>query len=216
MSAPLFAALQAADSAFPSGSFAYSWGLEAGLADGLVARKTFPAWLETELLDRWSLWDRPAVAAAFLAEDPAAEDHALDALFWAEPLRRRSAEAGQAFLSGAARLGDPVAKALRDAALAGETPGHLPIAQGAVFSSFGLTLPLALAASAHAAAQSLASAAVRLSLIGALDAQKHLAALRPALAEAAVPPDPRQKPAAFSPLAEIAQLRPPPDRLFIN
>ncbi|MEM1316358.1 MAG: urease accessory UreF family protein, partial [Pseudomonadota bacterium] len=123
---------------------------------------------------------------------------------------------GQAFLSGAARLGDPTAKTLRDAALAGETPGHLPVAQGAVFASFGLTLPLALAAAAHAAAQSLASAAVRLSLTGALDAQRHLAALRPALAEAAAVPDPRETPAAFSPLAEIAQLRPPPDRLFIN
>ncbi|MEO0678878.1 MAG: urease accessory UreF family protein [Pseudomonadota bacterium] len=216
----VLAAMQLADSAFPSGAFAYSWGLEAALADGRVDRRGFAAWLEAEMLGRWAPFDRVALAMAHRAAeaggDPADVDREIDLAFWAEPLRARSAEAGQAFLGAAARLGDGAALALREAALAGEAPGHLPAAQGAVFRSMGLDLALALAASAHGAAQSLASAAVRLSLIGALDAQRALIALRPALAEAAGPPPPDQRPAAFSPLAEIAQLRPPPDRLFIN
>ena len=217
--AALLAALQVADSAFPTGGFAFSWGLEAALAEGRADRRSFPDWLAAEMLGRWARFDRPAVAGAWRRPDPAALlgwDAEVDALIWAEPIRRRSAEAGAALLAAAARLGDPAGAALRDAAAEARAAGHLPVAQGAVFRSLGLTLDLALAASAHAAAQALATAALRLGAVGALEAQAALAALRPRLAEAVADPGPDARPAAFAPLSEIAMLRPPAGRLFVN
>lgn len=202
----LLAALQAADSAFPTGGFAFSWGLEAALADGRVDRRSFPDWLAVELLHRWAPFDRLFVAAAWrAAPDPSAPNDDLDRLLWAEPLRLRSLEAGAALAAAARRMAMPIPEGL-----------HLPVAQGALFRALGLTLPLALAASAHAAAQALVSAAVRLGVIGALEGQGALAALRPALAEVVGPPDPDESPAAFAPLSEIAMLRPVPGRLFVN
>ena len=44
MSAALLAALQLADSGFPSGAFAWSWGMEAAAGAGQVSRATFVLW----------------------------------------------------------------------------------------------------------------------------------------------------------------------------
>jgi len=214
----LLAALQVADTAFPSGGFAYSWGLEAAAAEGVVDRASFGDWLEGEMAGRWTGFDRPLVAAAFRAADAEAVlaiDLRADRAFWAETLRRQSAEAGQAFLAAAARLGDPAATALRAAALEGRGAVHLPVAQGAVFRSLGLSETLALAASSHAARQSLAGAAVRLGLAGAIEAQRTIARLGPGMSAGLEPPT-DMAPAPFAPLSEIAALRPPETRLFAN
>ncbi len=216
MNAQLLTALQLADSGFPSGGFAYSWGLETAAGEGLVDRAGFSDWLSAELLDRWAQFDRVVLSDAFRADDALAVDGETDRLFWAEALRACSADAGQAFLAAVGRLGDPVAVHLRDAALKGETPGHLPVAQGAVFRSMGLSLELGLAVSAHTAAQGLASAGVRLGLVGALEAQRSLTALHADLAAVLTPPTPGTRPAAFSPISEIAMLRPADGRLFAN
>lgn len=216
MSAALIRALQLGDSAFPSGGFAHSWGLESAVREGLVDRASFAAWLEFDMLGRWAQFDRPALAMAHRADDPLAVDAEIDLRIWAEPLRRRSAEAGQAFLTATARLGDPVAATLREAAFDGRAQGHLPVAQGAVFRSLGLSLDHALAVSAHAAAQAVATAAVRLGLVGAMGAQAALAALAGTLAEAVAPPPPGTEPAAFAPVAEIAMLRAPDGALFAS
>ncbi|MEM7424223.1 MAG: urease accessory UreF family protein [Pseudomonadota bacterium] len=216
MSLDILRALQLADSGFPSGSFAYSWGLETAAAHGHVTRATFDAWLAAEMLDRWAEFDRVLIADAHRSDDALIVDAGADRLFLAETLRVRSAEAGQAFLSATARLGDPEAARLRTATLRGDAAGHLPVVQGAVFRSMGLDLALTLIASAHAAAQGLASAAVRLGLIGALDAQRALRELHAELAPATVPPPPEMVPASFAPIAEIAMMRPAEGRLFAN
>lgn len=216
MSAALLTALQLADSGFPSGTFAYSWGLERAAERGQVDRRSFAEWLACEMLGRWALFDRVVLANAHAAPDLIACDAGTDCLFWAEPLRVQSAEAGQAFLSAFARLGDPVATRLRDAVLDGRAHGHLPVAQGGVFRSMGLPLPLSLNVAAHSAAQGLASAGVRLGLVGAIEAQKALAGLREDLAEAAVPPPADAIPASFAPVSEIAMLKPADGRLFAN
>lgn len=210
----LIAALQFGDSAFPSGGFAFSWGLETALRDGRVDRAGLPLWIEAELLDRWARFDRVAIAGAWCgAPDRAEADRveadwaeAVDAAHWAEATRLRSLEAGAALLAAARRLGlEPLPRA-----------AHLPLAQAAVFRAAGLGLESALAVSAHHAARGLASAAVRLNAIGAVAAQGLLLALRPALERAAVPPAPGTPLASFAPLSDIAMLRPRPDRLFVT
>ena len=216
MSKALLATLQLADSAFPSGAFAYSWGLERAVEEGRVDRAGFADWLALDMLGRWAQFDRVVLAQAYAATDLRACDRQVDTLFWAETLRAQSAEAGQAFLAAGARFGDPVAMDLRDAALAGLAYGHLPVAQGGVFRSLGLPLPQALAAAAHSAAQGLASAGVRLGLVGAIEAQRILAGLHEALAPAIRPPPEDAVPASFSPISEIAMLKPAQGRLFAN
>ena len=215
MTASLLTAMQLADSGFPTGAFVYSWGLEAAAAAGQVTRAGFPEWIAVEMLGRWASFDRIILSEAF-DRDPLVYDAEVDPLFWAEDLRVKSAEAGQSFLAAMARLGDPVAINFRDAALDGRAQGHLPVAQGSVFRSMGLSLELALASSAHAASQSLASAGVRLGIVGALEAQRVIADLHDELAEAITPPRPGSLPSMFAPISEIAMLRPSDTRLFAN
>lgn len=216
MSLEVLRALQLADSGFPSGAFAYSWGLERAVEHGHVNRATFGTWLAAEMQGRWAEFDRIVLADAFRAEDPLTVDVETDLLFMADPLRLQSAEAGQAFLSAVARLGDPVAIEFWGAVLDGHAAGHLPVAQGAVFRSMGLDLGLALTVSAHAAVQGLASAAVRLGLVGALEAQGCLREIHTELASATAPPPLDVLPANFAPISEIAMMRPAEERLFAN
>ncbi len=216
MSLDLLRALQLADSGFPSGAFAYSWGLERAIEHGHVTRTTFGTWLAVEMLGRWAEFDRIVLADAWRAKDPLRVDRDTDILFMAEPLRIQSAEAGQALLAAASRLGDPVAKQYRVTIADGDAAGHLPVAQGAVFRSMGLGLEMALATSAHAAAQGLASAAVRLGLLGALQAQACLRNIHPDLAQMTTAPPPGALPASFAPISEIAMMHASDGRLFAN
>ncbi|MEM1073397.1 MAG: urease accessory UreF family protein [Pseudomonadota bacterium] len=218
MSAPLLKVLQFADSSFPTGAFGFSWGLESAIEAGMVTRGTFQAWLEAEMLDRWASFDRIILAEAWRQpfDAFAAYEADIDLLFWSDPLRASSLTAGRAFLTGAARFGDPVAEALKDMCETGATLGHLSSAQGAVFSSQGLPLNLCLAAAAHSSAQALVSAAVRLALISAIEGQRIYRIIQPQLAEAITTPMRGSQPASFAPLGEIAMLTPPKAPLFIN
>lgn len=200
----LLSALQFGDSAFPSGGFAFSWGLETALRDGRVARAGLSDWIEAELFDRWARFDRVALSGAW--DGDSAWAGIVDAAFWSEATRLRSLEAGSALLTSARRIGlAPLPAA-----------AHLPLAQAAAFRAAGLSLAEALAVSAHQAAQGLASAAVRLNVVGAVAVQGLLRALRPALEAAAVPPAPGTPLSSFAPLSDIAMLRPRADRLFVT
>ncbi|MEM7522184.1 MAG: urease accessory UreF family protein [Pseudomonadota bacterium] len=219
MTPELLLSLQLGDSAYPSGAFAFSWGLEGAAADGQVDRASFGAWAAGELLQRWARFDRPVLAAAWArrGDDLLAYDLEVDRLFWAEPVRRRSAEAGAVFLAAAARLGSETAARLSDAAHVGRAAGHPPVAQGAVYAEVGLPLDHALAVSAHMAAQGLASAGVRLGLISAFDGQRVLGDLRPDIAAAIAGTDGAdEEPAPFAPISEISMFRPADGRLFVN
>ncbi len=216
MTGDLLLMLQLGDSAYPSGAFGFSWGLEGAQAEGHVDRASFSDWLSMEMLQRWARFDNPVLTEAWkrTGDDLLDWDCEVDLLFWAELLRRRSIEAGAAFLAAASRLDAVVARDLLLAADGARAHGHLPVVQGAVYAGMGLPLDHALATSAYAAAQGLASAAIRLGLISAFDGQRALNDLRPALAEAAQPRT--EPPAAFAPISEIAMLRPADGRLFVN
>ncbi|WP_298215144.1 urease accessory protein UreF [Acidocella sp.] len=219
----LLRALQFADGQFPAGGFAFSWGVESLMADGLLARADWPDFLRGQMEHRWAPQDRPLTAHAFLAAGDEAALLALDelaeALTLAAPAREGSRRAGAALLATHARLDTPGAAAYQALAAAGKAPGHLPVAMGLALAGAGLDLPLSLAVSAHATAQALGTAALRLGLIGALEAQAALQALQPRLAELiAAPVPPVEEIGGFTPLADIAMMRHPlqKQQLFSN
>ncbi|GAN80320.1 urease accessory protein UreF [Acidocella aminolytica] len=219
----LLRGLQFADGQFPSGGFAFSWGVESLAADGLLTRATWPEFLTGQMEHRWAPHDRPLVAHAFQAwQDQEALmelDELTEALSIATAAREGSRRAGAALLGTHARLGTPGAASYRTLVTAEKTPGHLPVITGLVLAGAGLDLATALAVSAHSAAQSLGSAAVRLGIIGALDAQTALQKIQPWLAEIlAAPIPPVDEIGSFTPLADIAMMRHPfqQQQLFSN
>ena len=131
----LLTALQHADAAFPSGSFAFSNGME-GLAalhpeiDATELRGVLAAVLR----HRWATSERIAVVQAWRAGsnlvDLAEIDSALEAAILSEPLRTGSRRNGAALLTAHVRLGTSGAAALRACVQTGTMLGHLPIVPG--------------------------------------------------------------------------------------
>jgi len=221
--ATLLSALQHADSLFPSGAYAFSWGLEGLARDGRIGRADLAAFIEGQLRHRWAEVDRPLTALAHgLAgriEDLVDLDRWADALAVVAAQREGSRRIGAALLSIHAALETPGASAYREQVLAGRAPGHAPVVAGLVLAGAGLPLDPALAAAAHAFAAALASAAIRLGLAGHVDAQTALSRARLAIAEAIRRPVPeRHEIASFAPVCDIAMMRHAAQdaRLFAN
>ncbi|MDE1907432.1 MAG: hypothetical protein KGH75_13390 [Rhodospirillales bacterium] len=219
----LLRALQFADGQFPSGGFAFSWGVESLMADGHLTRADWPAFLAGQMEHRWSPHDRPLVAYAFQAAQDSSALIALDQLTNALAIitaaREGSLRAGAALLATHARLGTAGAASYRALVASGEAHGHLPVVTGLVLAGAGLDLPTTLAVSAHTTAQALGTAAVRLGLIGALDAQTALQNIQPRIAALiAAPLPPLDDIGSFTPLTDIAMMRHPfqAQQLFSN
>ena len=170
----LLATLWQSDSAFPSGGFAFSNGLEGAAAlDGPLDRAKLAAALTTTMRCRWATADRLALLHAFHAGDLArigAIDRAFEAATVPEPLRAGSRRNGAALLLAHARIGTPGASDYRAAITAGGALGHLPVTQGWVWRRCGLDQASAVAASAYTVVAGLVNAAIRLGSVGAIEA----------------------------------------------
>ena len=208
----LLTALQFGDGQFPGGGFAFSWGLETLVTDGKLARADFAAFLDGQLRYRWAPFDRILVAHAHAAANDLPRvlelDDLADALMTIDSARLGSRRAGAALLGTHVRLATPGAASLKASVDAGDAHGHLSIVQGIVLAGVGLDVAGALAVSAYSVAQALCTAAIRLGLIGHLDAQRALASARPAMAEIAAQPCPGLDDiSTFVPVSDIAILR---------
>lgn len=206
----LLIALQHADSQFPSGGFAFSQGLEAAsqLVDRLGAF-TFAGFLEAQIRYRWAEADRVALVRAHRCGndlDAVAQlDTEVEASTLAEGLRAGSRRNGMALLTTHARIGTAGADAYRAMIRDGSALGHLPVVQGMLWRSLGLDEKTAVAISGYQAAATLATAAIRLGLIGAIEAQRHVADMLPVIEAAGAVPVGEDEPLrSFVPLAEIA------------
>ncbi len=224
----LLHAIWQADSGFPSGSFAFSGGLEAFYAFSEADAAALPALLHDMLALRWASSDRVALSGAHRAAGAfgtnsangtsstaiggldaiAAADAALEAAILVQPLREGSRRNGMALLAAHERLGTAGAGPLRAACRDGRCLGHLAVMQGALFRAIGMDLPAAIAAAGYGAAASLITAAVRLGRVGAIEGQRALSGVLPLLAHlASHPPPPDAVPEAFLPLLDIAAAR---------
>jgi urease accessory protein len=208
----LLTILQHADSAFPSGSFAFSNGIE-GLAalHAPLDRNGLHNVVAMFLQHRWATSDRVAVALAHRASerfDRVAEiDQALEAATLAEPLRSGSKRNGNALLAAHVRLGTQGAAELRAQIAAGQALGHLPVVQGFVWRARGLSEANAILVSGYTTASGLIAATLRLGHIGAVEAQAVLTTLLPSIAELSSPVPTTAEIESFMPWVDVAASR---------
>jgi urease accessory protein len=209
----LLAALQHADSFFPSGAVSFSWGLEALRADGLVrTADDVSLFIAALLRHRWATGDRAVLAAAHVAGDDLEAVRTLDclqeAMALAHELRAGSQRMGAALLGIHARLGTRNAASYRAMVLADQAPGHVAVMQGLLWRAIGLDLDVALTIAAHGFCVALIGAALRLGLIGHVEGQRCLAGLHDLIAEALKSPLPGlDEISTFAPACDIAFMR---------
>jgi len=208
----LLTVLQHADSAFPSGSFAFSNGIE-GLAamNAPLDRSGLENVATMFLRHRWATSDRVALAFAHRANtdlDRVGEiDHAVEAATLSEPLRAGSKRNGRALLAAHVRLQTPGAADLRALIGDGKALGHLPVVQGFVWRARGMSEADAVAVSGYSTAAGLIAAAVRLGRIGAVGAQAVLASVLETIADLSAPVKPEAEIESFMPWVDAAASR---------
>jgi urease accessory protein len=165
---------QVVDSAFPTGTFAHSWGLEAAWQQGEVAdAAALRAFLDASI-QQTARATLPLVNAAYRA--PTRLD-ALDALTDAFLLNAVANQAsrvqGRTLLATVARIWPGNAMAALQAR-ASSTRAHVAPLTGAAFQLIGVPLPAVQRMVLYAAARGVVSAAVRLGAAGSYEAQRLL------------------------------------------
>ncbi len=174
--------LQLADSAFPTGGFAHSGGLEAALH----ARTAKPASVEPFVLEAITAAAHaslPIVGAAWAEPARLAELDAFTATtLWSHVAARASRTQGRAWIDVTARaFAVPALVELRRRVIAEEQPGHLAPMFGMVMQVLEVSRDDAYAMFLHLTVRGLLSAAVRLGAVGPTEAQAIHGRLAPAL-----------------------------------
>lgn len=183
MSKPAARLLAWLSPAFPVGSFAYSGGLESAIAHRRITDSTATQnWIEGSLKAGSALSDAVVLKEAWEAGANAARlceitDFCL-ALIASSERRLETLQTGTAFVAAARAWPDPVFDLLP-----AECP--YPVAVGAMARAQGLALDETLATFLTSLVQAQISVAVRLVPIGQTDGLRILAALEPAIDDAA-------------------------------
>jgi urease accessory protein len=190
----LLAMLQLADSAFPSGAYTLSGGLETMVDEGVVRSPDDVAGcIRSVLLGRAARGDLAALVAAHRAASEAppdfesivAIDRRLEATKLATEERTGARRVGGRIAIEADRLiASPAVVALRAAIDAGETPGTAAVAFGVVAAGMAIPEREAALAAAHATTLGLLGVAVRLGRIGHGDQQRLLSEARDVIVQA--------------------------------
>ncbi|MEH2549186.1 urease accessory protein [Bradyrhizobium sp. AZCC 2262] len=208
------ALLHYGDSAYPAGGFAFSWGVEGlmldGRLDGAVDLDDFVA---DQLGMRWNGMDRVLFLRAYAASDLGAVrivDLLAEAMTPLAEMREGSRRAGRALLGVAARHGGALSSAYRSQSSTDTRLGHLPVAQALSYRDAGLDTAAGEMLSAWTLVTGLVSAAVRLGVIGHVEAQHSVVRARGVVAGLlSRRADPDAEPWSFTPLIDIAISRGP-------
>lgn len=178
---------QLVDSAFPTGGFAHSAGVEAAWHHGAVADEASLRPFAQLSLEQAGATTLPLLTAVH--RDPLAFaeiDSLTDALLSNHVANRASAKQGRALLSSAATTFDcPALNRLKASVYADKSPGHLAPVFGAVTRALDVPLDAARHLHLYATLRGVTSAAVRLGIIGPLQAQRLQHELEPFARDAA-------------------------------
>ena len=170
---------QLIDSAFPSGGFAHSAGLEAAVQHAHVADSAGVQAFAKQSLAQCGRTSLPIVTAAHRCPNDVAELDQLCDVFLSNPIANRASRAqGRALLTSVARAFPDVPAAPFDAAIrVNDTAGHYAPLFGGIFNLLNVNLIDTQRAFLFIASRGVSSAAVRLGIIGAYEAQTIQAAL---------------------------------------
>ena len=168
-----FLVWQLIDSGFPAGGFAHSGGLEAAMHHGHVVDATDVREFARRSLAQCGRSSLPLVTAAHQRPDELAELDDVCDVFLSNPVANRASRAqGRALVTCVARsFPDVPVAGFTETARGDEAAGHYAPLFGAVCSLLGVDLADTHRAYLFIAMRGVASAAVRLGLIGAYEAQ---------------------------------------------
>ena len=165
-------AWQVVDSAFPTGVFAHSWGLEAAWQQGEVPNLPALQRFLAASVQQTAFGALPLLNAAYREPDQwRAFDELADAFLTNPVANRASRVQGRTLLSTAGRVWPSVEMATV-AEAADRGCAHVAPLSGVVFQLIGLPVETARTAMLFGTARGVLSAAVRLGIIGSYDAQR--------------------------------------------
>jgi urease accessory protein len=166
---------QLADSAFPAGGFAHSFGLEAAWQQGEVSAASLPSFV-ADAVAQAGQGGLPFVGAGH--DDPAefpAVDERCEAFLRNAVANRASRVQGRAWLGTVERsFPTPAVRGLCDAVRAAGGPKHFAPAFGATLRSLDVDRRETSRLFLYSVARGTFSAAVRLGIVGTMDAQRML------------------------------------------
>jgi urease accessory protein len=188
----LLAALQLADSFFPSGMYTQSHGLEQFVAAGASGAAELEPIIHDYL--RHSAGPADALAARWAVRAASAGDldlaAAVDARLEASKLSAEARAAsrrcgGRVLLLGRDLYGGEVLRGYAERVAAGSAPGHQAVVLALLGAAAGLDEDTAVLVELHSFAVSLVAAAVRMGAIDHAAGQRLLLGAQPVMAEAA-------------------------------
>jgi urease accessory protein len=166
---------QIADSAFPTGAFAHSFGLEAAWQQGEVTAASLSSFVHEAILQAGH-GSVPFVVSAY--DDPldvAAIDERCDAFLRNAVANRASRMQGRAWLSTVERsFPDRAVLDLCGSIRSARGPRHFAPAFGSTMKALGIERREAVRLFLFGVARGTLSAAVRLGIVGTMDAQRLL------------------------------------------
>ena len=185
----LLGALQLSDSFFPSGAFAYSWGLETYVSEGLVKdRPGLKQFIGAYLKGLMKRCDCVFIKLSYeFTEKEDIQnlmriDRLLHSMKPAREVRDGSLQTGRQLLQVVLSLYESefLAAVLEGIKRKG-MHGHQPLMFGAVCEVMGIPLETALLSYLYSTVSSIASAGVRLIPLGHTDAQKTIHEMKPVI-----------------------------------
>ena len=208
----LLLTLQLGDSFFPSGATAHSYGLEGLLHLGDVTeRDGLAAFLAGQVEQRWASSDRVALLHAHAAggdlEGLADIDRFVDRSTCVASWRVGARRLGRALMSTHAKLGTPLCAEYEACVLSGRAPGQVSVVQWLVGFALGLSAGTVARLSVYGLSVGIVGAALRLGVVGHLDAQRLLFAQRARTERALEQPlPPLSELGAWVPAAEVGSM----------